>query len=605
MVLLGTLCYNIKEYRLSKEIAVRLKMTRSSKSTRLYAIKSTYDPKTRKTSSKIVAKLGTAEEVMEREGVDYEGAIAWARAEIAHMTEKEAADAAAITVRLRPAKRIEKGLRRSANAGYLFPMKVLSELGLVGICDDIAAEEGFEYNLGEIACYLVAGRMLSPSSKLATFEWCQGLVEVPSFSEHQVYRALTVLAEHSDAIQAKLYKASERLHRRRTGVLYYDCTNYFFEVEGADSDSDRQYGLSKEHRPNPIVQMGLFVDADGIPLAFSITPGNQNEQTTLKPLERTIIDEFGESMFVVCTDSGLSSKANHLFNTRGGRAFVTVQSIKKMQADLREWALDRKEWRLPGSEAVYDLHEVNEVKMWDRVFYKERWAKDNEGFEQRYVATFSFKYMEYQASIREQQAQRAAAKAAKGAGAVGKRNVNDPARFLSVDHVTAQGELASHAVVSLNESKIAEEARYDGFSCIATSLEDEVSDIIAVNKRRWQIEECFRIMKTEFKARPVYLSRKDRIRGHFLTCFIALLVYRLIDERLNHAFTCEKLLSTLREMNMLELAGEGWVPAYTRDDVTDALHDAFGLRTDYEIVTNRQMGKVLTASRSPKIKSTK
>lgn len=314
------------------------------------------------------------------------------------------------------------------------------------------------------------------------------------------------------------------------------------------------------------------------------------------------MEEFGESRFVVCTDAGLSSKENRLFNTEGGRAFVTVQSIKKMRADLREWALDREGWMLPGSDETFDLREVGEVgevANWDRVFYKERWGKDDDGFEQRYVATFSFKYMEYQASIRERQAERAAAKAAE------RRNPNDPARFLSVDHVTAGGEVADRAVVSLDEAKVAEEARYDGFSCIATSLEDEPAEVIAVNRRRWQIEECFRIMKTEFRARPVYLSRRDGIQGHFLTCFIALLVYRLMDDRLGGRFTCEQLLSTLRGMDMLELAGEGWIPAYTRDDVTDALHDAFGFRTDYEIVTNRQMGKVLTAAHSPRVKSTK
>ena len=351
--------------------------------------------------------------------------------------------------------------------------------------------------------------------------------------------------------------------------------------------------------------MGLFTDADGIPLAFRITPGNASEQTTLKPLERTVMEEFGESRFVVCTDAGISSKENRLFNTEGGRGFVTVQSIKKMRADLREWALSREGWMLPGSDETYDLREVGEVESWDKVFYKERWVVDDDGFQQRFVATFSFKRMEYQASIREQQLERAAAKAAKGARAAERRNPNDPARFLSVEHVTPDGEVAERAVVSLDAEKAAEEARYDGFSCIATSLEDEPADIIAVNKRRWQVEECFRIMKTEFRARPVYLSRADRIRAHFLTCFVALLAYRLMDARLGHAFTCERLLSTLRGMDMLEVPGEGWMPAYARDEVTDALHDAFGFHTDYEIVTNRQMGKVLTAAHSPKVKGTK
>lgn len=584
---------------------MRLKVTRSARSTRLYAIKSTYDPKTRKTSSKIAAKLGSAEEIMAREGLDYDGAIGWAKARIAEMTSEEESAREAVTVRLRPAAQIDKDVRRNVRVGHLFPRKVLSELGLRDICDAIAEGSGFDFDLGEIAEHLVVGRMLAPSSKKSTFEWCQSLVEPPSFSAHQVYRALSALARDSDAIQSALYQASGRLHRRRTGVLYYDCTNYFFEVEGADEDGDRQYGMSKEHRPNPIVQMGLFMDADGIPLAFRITPGNQSEQTTMKPLERTIVEEFGESRFVVCTDAGLSSKENREFNTEGGRAFVTVQSIKKMKADLREWALERTGWLLSGSQDLHDLREVDEVANWERVFFKERWVVDDDGFEQRYVATFSFKYREYQASIREQQAARAAAKVSKGARAVERRNPNDPARFVSVEHVTADGELASRAVASLDESRIADEARYDGFSCIATSLEDDPADIVAINGRRWQIEECFRIMKTEFRARPVYLSRQDRIQGHFLTCFIALLAYRLMDERLDHGFTCEKLLSTMRGMDMLELAGEGWIPAYTRDDVTDALHDAFGFRTDYEIVTNRQMRTVLARSRDPKVKGTR
>lgn len=584
---------------------MRLKTTKSSKSTRLYALKSTYDPKTGKTSSKVAAKLGTAEEIMEREGIGYDEAIEWARAEVARMTAEAKADEEAVTVRLRPSRRIGPGAGRRANVGYLFPAKVLSELGLRSVCGRVAEGAGFGFDLGEIAEHLVLGRMLEPSSKIATFRWCQRLVEPPSFSAHHVYRALSALAEASDVVQAALYRASRGLARRRAGVLYYDCTNFFFEIEAPDEGGDRQYGVSKEHRPSPIVQMGLFTDADGIPLAFRITPGNASEQTTLKPLERTVMEEFGESRFVVCTDAGISSKENRLFNTEGGRGFVTVQSIKKMRADLREWALSREGWMLPGSDETYDLREVGEVESWDKVFYKERWVVDDDGFQQRFVATFSFKRMEYQASIREQQLERAAAKAAKGARAAERRNPNDPARFLSVEHVTPDGEVAERAVVSLDAEKAAEEARYDGFSCIATSLEDEPADIIAVNKRRWQVEECFRIMKTEFRARPVYLSRADRIRAHFLTCFVALLAYRLMDARLGHAFTCERLLSTLRGMDMLEVPGEGWMPAYARDEVTDALHDAFGFHTDYEIVTNRQMGKVLTAAHSPKVKGTK
>lgn len=584
---------------------MRLKIQKSSVSTRLYAIKSTYDPATRKTSSKIVAKLGTAEEIMEREGVSYDEAIEHARDVVAKMTAEDKAQRRAVAVSFRPDRIVGKDARRRVNAGYLFPKKICSELGIREICDRVAQDANTEFDLGEITETLILGQMLCPSSKRSIHSWAQNLIEAPAYLEHQAYRALSLLSEHSDAIQAALYKSSSRLHKRKTGVLYYDCTNYFFEIEQADKDGDRQYGISKEHRPNPIVQMGLFMDADGIPLAFRMTPGNLNEQKTLLPLEKAIIKDFEESKFVVCTDAGLASKENREFNTHGGRSFVVVQPIKKMKGGLKDWALGRDGWRLCGQDKAYHLHEVDEAAHYGDVFYKERWAKDADGFEQRYIATFSFKYMEYQRSIREGQIERAVASTKKGASSLERRNPNDPARFVKLTHITGEGEIASKSVAALDEDRINAEALFDGFSCIATNLEDKPKDIIAVNKRRWQIEECFRIMKTEFKARPVYLSRPERIRAHFLVCFMALLVYRLMDVRIDHALACKELLSTLSGMDMVELAGEGWIPAYTRTDETDVIHDAFGFRTDYEIITNRKMRTILSKSRDPKAKVTK
>lgn len=582
---------------------MRLKVAKSKKSTRLYAIKSTYDPKSGKTSSKVAANLGTAEQIMEEEDVDYEEALKIAKERVARLSADDKAEREAVTLRLRPDRRLKEGGRRRVNAGYLFPKKALAELGLRRICEGISEKSGFEYDLGEILEHLVVGRLLSPSSKAATARWCRRLVEVPRFADHQVYRALSVLAGHSDEIQAALYKSSAKLCRRRSGVLYYDCTNFFFEIDQEDESGLRRYGLSKEHRPNPIVEMGLFTDAEGIPLAFRISAGNRSEQTTMTPLEETILEEFGHSRFVVCTDAGLSSKANREFNTEGERAFITVQSVKKLKGDLREWALDRSGWKLFDDGAEYHLHEIDEVARYDDVFYKERVIKDEAGFEQRLIATFSFRHMEYQAAIREGQIERAVRKASEGAS-IERRNPNDPARFVAVEHVTDEGELASRAVAFIDEAKIANEARYDGISCVATSLfDDKAGDIVKVNSRRWQIEECFRIMKSDLRARPVYLSRTDRIEAHFLTCFIALLVYRLMDSRLGGAFTCGKLLSALRNMDLLEIPGEGWLPAFEPNEITDALRDAYGIEIDREIVTNRQMRSALARSKDPKPKN--
>jgi transposase len=585
---------------------MRLGKTVSKTSTRLYALKSIYDPKTQKSSSKIVHKFGTAEKIMEERGCGFDEAIEWAKSEIARMdAEEQASKEKPVTIVLNPERPVEKGARRRVNAGYFFPRKIISELRLRDTCDKILGKSNFEFDLGSITEALVLGRMLEPASKLATFKWAtQNLIEEVEFKEHQVYRALSVLAEHSDEIQAALYKASKKISKRRDGILYYDCTNYFFEIDGEDLDDGlRQYGISKQNQPKPIVEMGLFTDADGIPLAFRMSAGNTNEQKTMRPLEQTIISDFEHAQFVVCTDGGLGSSDNRLFNTQGGRSFICVQSIKKMPAYLKDWALERTGWKLGKGKKTYDLREADEVAHWEDIFYKERWVKGKEGeADQRFVATFSFKYKEYLASIREGQLERAQKRADKGVGAVERKRENDPMRFVEVEHVTKDGEVCDKSVAKVNKSKADEEAHYDGFSCLATNLEDDVSKIIAVNKRRWQIEDCFRVMKTEFKARPVYLSRDERIEAHFLTCFIALLVERLLKKRLAMKdLTCERLLNTLRGMQLLELKGEGYLPAYEDNDVTQALYEKFGFATNWEIITYRRMRSIVAMSKEKKI----
>ena len=584
---------------------MRLSITKTKSAHRLYAIKSTYDPATQKNSSKIVAKFGTAEELMEEKHMSYDEVILWVKEEIARMdTASDAEKEKSISIALNPEKRLEKGCRRFVHTGYLFPKKILSELGVKKICNKISEKENFKYDLGEILETLVCGRIIEPRSKRATATWAKSLVEAPSFKEHQIYRALSVLAAHSDEIQASLYKASSKLTKRKDGVLYYDCTNFFFEINNEDIDGGlRQYGVSKEHRPNPIVQMGLFTDAQGIPLAFRMAPGNTNEQVTMRPLEQTIISDFEHAKFVVCTDSGLASCDNKMFNTKGGRAFICVQSIKKMPGYLKEWALDSTGWRMHNSKKTYNLNELAETAYMNDIFYKERWVPGKKGeADQRYIATFSFKYKEYLAEIRESQIERACARVNQGASSLERKRETDPMRLVDVAHITKDGEVCDKAVASINEKKIREEQRFDGFSCLVTTLEDNASEIIAVNKMRWQIEECFRIMKTEFKARPVYLNKGERIEAHFLCCFIALLVFRLLEKRLNMKdVTCEDILRTLRKMNMLELKGEGWMPCFEPNEITDALHSKFGFCTDYEIVTYRRMRTILAKSKSPKI----
>ncbi len=574
---------------------MRLKVSRSKNSASLYVTKTVYIDKKERTIT--VEKLGTETELREKlNGADpYE----WAKEYVKKLNEKEREQTRKILVPFEQSKIISKDEQRSFNGGYLFLQKIYHELGIHKICKDISQKHKFDFNLDSILSRLIYGRVIFPSSKLATYDLSKRFIEHPNFDLHQIYRALEVLAKETDFIQFSLYENSLKVSKRNTGVLFYDCTNYFFEIE--QEDGDKQYGPSKEHRPNPIIQMGLFMDGDGIPLAFSINRGNMNEQLTLKPLEKKIISDFELSKFIVCTDAGLASLDNRKFNDKDGRAFITTQSIKKLKEHLRKWALATDGWKLPGSEKTYDISKLDEMmdkatpedkaKIKANVFYKERWIKEND-FEQRLIVTYSIKYRDYQRKIRNSQIERAQKVIENNPSKIKKCNANDYKRFINKTSCTPEGEIADKEIYSIDQAIILKEEAFDGFYGVCTNLEDDVVEIIKVNHRRWEIEECFRIMKSEFKARPVYLKNDDRIEAHFTTCFISLIIYRLLEKRLNDNFTCHEIISGLRNMNFFEVKGEGYVPTYTRTDFTDVLHEAFGFRTDYQIVATSMMKKI-------------
>lgn len=571
---------------------VRLSISKSKNATSLYIKEDvTIDGKR---TTKIVKKLGTVAELEKKLGG--RDPIEWAKEYIAELNrlEKEGKEIEVIA-KYSPSKLIKKEERRCFNGGYLFLQKIYHELELDKISSKITNKYRFEYNLDSIFSRLLYGRILFPSSKLSTYELSWKLIEPPDFKLHHVYRALEVIAKETDFIQASLYQNSLSVSKRNTGILYYDCTNYFFEIE--QEEGLKQYGFSKEHKPNPIVQMGLFMDGDGIPLAFSITPGNTNEQVTMKPLVKKILSDFELSRFVVCTDTGLASNSNRRFNNQAGRAFITTQSIKKLKGFLKEWALEPKDWRLAGSTKNYDICELDEEKYKEEIFYKERWIKED-GLEQKLIVTYSIKYRDYHRQVRDSQIQRAIDTLDKNPSKISKHRQNDYKRFIEKKNCTNDGEIAEKEIYSLNSDLIKSEAAYDGFYAVCTNLEEEAAEITKINRRRWEIEECFRIMKDEFKARPVYLKRDDRITVHFTTCFMALLIYRLLEKKLEDKFTCDTIVKSLRNMNFLESKGYGYIPSYTRNDFTDALHKAFGFRTDYEIVTLKQMKKIFKDTKS-------
>lgn len=552
-----------------------------------------------KRSSEVVERLGTEREIMDK--YHCTDPSKWAKNHLDELNQAQAENQHKVLVPLRTDVLIPFDKQNSYNVGYLFLQKIYYDLRLPNICKKISKEHSFSYDLDSILSRLVYERILNPSSKLSCYEQSSDLLEPPAFELHQIYRALSVIADESDSIQAQLYDSSRRLVKRQTGILYYDCTNYFFETEC--QEGLKQYGPSKEHRPNPIVEMGLFMDRSGIPLAFCIHPGNTNEQTTLIPMEEQIMRDFSLSRFIVCTDAGLSSERNRKFNNVGGRCFITTQPLKKLKKDLRQWCLDPTGWHLKDSQATYDISKLEDTaENRGKLFYKQMYVEGNDGkreidFNQTLIVTYSLKYRNYQQQIRNHQISRAMKALDTEPKRIDKHNQNDYRRFIKKTSITADGECAVNKIFELNQDTVHEEAQYDGFYAVYTNLDDDPCEIAAVNQGRWEIEESFRIMKTEFEARPVYLKRNDRIKAHFTTCFIALLIYRILERKLDRPFTCDEIISTLRNMRVTDIGNEGYVPSYTRTKLTDALHEYAGFRTDYELIKKRTMKGVCRRSK--------
>ena len=565
-------------------------------------IKRSYRKSNGKTATQIHRKLGKLNELLDQFSGDYDAMMAWAKSEAEKDTMEYNAKTGSVTVSFSRSAYIPKNEERCFQIGYLFLQKLCTELKLDSICQKISKRHKYTYDFGAILTDQIFSRFLAPSSKLSSYSYCRTMLEPPKYELQNIYRALSVMAEEADFIQEELYCNSNFVHPRSQKVLYYDCTNYYFETE--QDDDFRKYGKSKENRPNPIVTMGLFMDADGIPLAFDVFPGNQNEQTTLKPLETKIIRDFACSGFVFCSDAGLGSKSNRRFNSFGNRSYVITQSLKKMRGEDRQTALNPKQFRRLGSDKFIDISTLDESDpdIYETIFYKEV-PVVNGNMDETVIVTYSPKYRAYQKRIRDQQISRAIKMIEQPGKKRKGKNQNDPARFIKTTNVTNDGEIAGKKVCELDLDKIRDEEKYDGFYAVITNLEDDICGILKINRQRWEIEENFRIMKTDFEARPIYVRREDRIKAHFLTCYISLLVYRLLEKRVGNNYTCNEILSTLRSMQVTLLSKEsGYIPSYKRTVLTDDLHKAFGFHTDYEFISKSAMRSIIKNTKTGKVK---
>lgn len=560
--------------------------------------------------------LGSMKKLCEELGTDEGGVMAWAReqVEIENEAERKEKEKRSVRIELNANARIPKDKARSFECGYLFLQSIFYALKPEDICQAVRSGKHrndksnktpyrYKYDLCRILADLVYTRILYPASKRSSYENAQKFVLHENYEEHDLYNALIVLGDNSDYIQEQVYKNSHFLGKRDKRILYYDVTNFYFEIE--EAKGMRQFGFSKEHRPNPTVQMGMFVDTDGLPLAFSIFDGNQNENTSLKPLEDEILKNFGCEKFVYCCDAGLASESNRVLNSVNDRHFVVTQSLKKLNAEERAQAIDVKGFKYLRNNRPYEKKTLAES---DETLYKEvTYTSDN--LWQRMLVYYSPEYAVYSKALRCSRLDRAQKNIDKGAYR-GKLHNNRSSvdRYVNEFFCDEDGVMHYDAMFGINEDLVRSDAELDGLYAVCTDMYDETPErILAITKGRWQIEADFRLLKLQFKARPVWVYRDECIKGHFLTCYLALLVFRLLEKKLHYKYTPDEIIGNLKDMHILATADNygnpGFEPNYTRNDFTDDVHELCGINTDFEFMYQSDMNKTISKTKDADCKN--
>lgn len=570
--------------------------------------------------------------------------LAYVKAEIDKMNEEYRAGRYQIEITCDFNERVKKTERDSSqstavNVGYFFLQYIMGQLKLKDFFREITTERKMTYDCYDIHRFLTYARILDPRSKYGTWDHLETYYEKPDIAYQHIIRFLDVLEEHSGEYLTWLYRQSGNVVKRETSIMYYDCTNYYFEIEKEDEEfidevtgeilkGLRQYGISKEHRPNPIVEMGLFMDQRGIPVSMCLHPGNTSEQVTAVPLEREIVRMLDGVQFIYCADAGLGSFNIRKFNSLGGRAFIVTQSVKKLSDVLKEAIFEGGDYRLLSDDSPVSLSAMKEFDRFaeknrplyedfaykvipadhvvDLGLYEEKQYKNGKTklvkatgvLKQKVIVTFSRKMMEYQRMVRNRQIERTRILLATNDPEEIKKGPNDVKRFMKRIAKTKAGETVQVSYI-LDEAKIAEEEKYDGFYAVATNLDDKTKDILAISKKRYQIEDCFRIMKTNFSARPVNHRNPDRIRAHFLICYTALLIYRLLECKLHDQgihVTTDNLLATLKNMNVTNVHDIEYMALYEGSKTLEALTELSGLILDHQHFHPKELNKILKKS---------
>lgn len=571
-----------------------------------------------KRTTKIIEKIGNYNKVSELANKDNIDIDTWLNIYLNDYKEKHnnSTQLEKVIIEKYSNKLIPKDVINKFNIGYLFLKDIYYSLKINQIVKNITKKYKFEFDLNEVLSNLVFSRIIYPSSKLKTFELSQNFIETPKYNLENLYRGLTYLNNDLDYIQKELYNNSKTIVDRNTKIMYFDCTNYYFDIN--EETDFQKYGHGKDGKAKPLVGMGLFMDGHGLPIAMNLFPGNENETKHLIPLQEKISKEFNleDKQTIICTDAAMCTDEIKQFNIKDGRAFVITQSIKKLKQTYKDEVFKDDNWHIVGDlKHVYKLNDILNDEYKSKEYYETIFYKivqtETAHVVQDLIVTFQIKYRDYLRNVRDGQIQRAKNKigSSKGEKLKLSNNQNDYRRLIKEEVKVINKDKNNKEDNSLNESKknekyiysysinediVKEEEKYDGYYGITTNLTGDISEILAISKNRWEIEESFRILKTDFDSGTIHLSREDRIKAHFLTCFISLLIYRILENKLNYKYTNNQIIEKLKDMEVYEEKGSGYSPAYVRDDLTDDLHELFGFRTDFEIVTYENFKKIFT-----------
>ena len=592
----------------------------------------------KKVTTKNIARIGKHSELLKITG----DPLAYAKEQVARYNEEEKNNnQICLEVKIDFAEKLKAtqdliSSRTNLNIGYLFLQNIYHDLELRSFFQQITEDSRITFDPNLVNRFLTFSRILDPDSKLGTFEKLGWYYEKPSFEYVHILRTMDLMQEHYQEYISHLFAKSQNIIKRNTSVCYYDCSNYYFEIESPDDDyvdevtgeiikGLRKYGPSKEHRPNPIVEMGLFMDGDGIPLSMCIVPGSDNEQTTAVPLEKQLSKMFGGKKFIYCADAGLGSLNIRQFNSMGGRAFIVTQSIKKLSDTLKQAVFNDYDYCLLSDDSPVSVEQLKSFdrndpankhlytdkaykiipadKLCDLGFYEEKVLKNGRkrnvkakgSLKQKIIVTFSRKMLEYQRFIRSRQIKRAEILLKNLDPDTYKKGPHDVTRFIKRRSSTPSGENVTD-LYEIDRSAIEEEEKYDGYYAVATNLDDRAQDILAISDQRYKIEDCFRVLKTDFSSRPVFHQKRERIIAHFMICYTALLVYRLLEKKLDMQgthFTVNNIIETLRNMEVANIEDMCYMSTYTCSQVCTALNAAFDLRLDRKYYQPKELNKKL------------